>query len=114
VIGNNAFAIKRMVRKNDFRASGSGSILYDKALFDKETIKLAFNITDKLKAQCMAYDFVFSDGKPLVVEISYGFSMTGYDPCPGYWDSDLKWHEGKFDPYGWMVEDLLRSIERKA
>ena len=30
VINDKAFAIKRMVRKNDFRASGSGIIEYDK------------------------------------------------------------------------------------
>jgi glutathione synthase/RimK-type ligase-like ATP-grasp enzyme len=29
VIGKRAFAIKRMVRKGDFRASGSGNIKYD-------------------------------------------------------------------------------------
>lgn len=112
VIGNKAFAIKRMVRENDFRASGSGSILYEKEHFPEDTIKLAFNISEKLNDQCMAYDFVYQEGKPIVVEISYGFAVEGYDPCVGYWDKDMTWHEGKFNPYGWMVEDVLRSIER--
>jgi len=40
--------------------------------------------------------------------------MSGYDDCTGYWDKDLTWHEGGFNPYGWMVEDLLRSIECKG
>jgi len=31
----------------------------------------------------------------------------GYDPCEGYWDKDLNWHEGAFNPYGWMVQLLL-------
>jgi len=104
VIGDKAFAIKRMVRSGDFRASGSGNILYDRGLFDEETIKLSFSLAGKLKSQCVAFDFVHDNGKPLLVEISYGFSPEGYDPCPGYWDKDLNWHEGKFDPYGWMVE----------
>lgn len=112
VIGDKAFAIKRMVRKKDFRASGSGFILYEKDLFDEKTIRLSFEIAGKLKTQCIAFDYVHFEGKPLIVEISYGFSPTGYDPCPGYWDSGMKWHEGKFDPYGWMVEDLLRSFKR--
>jgi len=111
VIGDKAFAIKRMVRKNDFRASGSGNILYDKQLFNEREIQLAFEINDKLKSQCTAMDFVYDKGQPKIVEISYGFSPEGYDDCPGYWDRDLNWHEGKFNPYVWMVDDLVRNIE---
>lgn len=111
VIGDKAFAIKRMVRKNDFRASGSGSILYEKDLFDEETIRLSFEVSDKLNAQCMAYDFVYLDKKPVIIEISYGFAMTGYDDCPGYWDTELNWIEGKFNPYGWMIENLIDNIK---
>ena len=44
---------------------------------------------------------------PLVVEISYGFSMEGYDQCVGYWEKDLIWREGSFNPYGWMVKSVL-------
>jgi glutathione synthase/RimK-type ligase-like ATP-grasp enzyme len=111
VIGRRAFAIKRLVRDNDFRASGSGSILYDKSNFNDNTIRLAFEISEKLNDQCMAYDFVFMNDKPLVVEISYGFSMKGYDECVGYWEKDFTWHGGGFNPYGWMIEDLINSIE---
>lgn len=107
VIGEKAFAIKRMVRKNDFRASGSGNILYEKSLFNDNDIRLAFEIHEKLKSQCTAMDFVYDKGNPKIVEISYGFSPEGYDLCPGYWDKELNWHEGKFDPYGWMVEMMI-------
>ncbi|MEG2191517.1 MAG: hypothetical protein RRY05_09125 [Bacteroidales bacterium] len=27
-----------------------------------------------------------------------------YDNCEGYWNMDLKWHQGEFNPSGWMVE----------
>ena len=111
VIGDKAFAIKRLVRENDFRASGSGTILYEKKHFNEETIKAAFDASEKLSDQCTAYDFVFLDGKPLIVEISYGFAMHGYDDCVGYWDKDMNWFEGAFNPYGWMVEDLVGSIK---
>lgn len=107
VVGDKAFAIKRIVRANDFRASGSGSILYGKENFNDETIRLAFEISKRLGSQCMAYDFVYLDGKPLIVEISYGFSKEGYDACSGYWDLNLIWNEGKFNPYGWMVRNLI-------
>ena len=108
VIDNKALAIKRMVRKNDFRASGSGTILYEKNLFDEKMIRLSLDISKKLNSQCMAYDYVLSGTKPYLVEISYGFSPEGYDPCPGYWDKDLNWYEGPFDPYGWMVDLMLK------
>jgi glutathione synthase/RimK-type ligase-like ATP-grasp enzyme len=111
VIGDKAFAIKRMVRKNDFRASGSGNILYAKELFDEKIIKLSFDVAEKLKSQCVAMDFVYDLEHALLLEISYGFSPEGYEPCPGYWDKELNWHEGKFDPYGWMVENLLNELK---
>jgi glutathione synthase/RimK-type ligase-like ATP-grasp enzyme len=114
VIGDKAFAIKRMVRENDFRASGSGNILYDRSLFDENTIRLSFTMARKLKVQCVAFDFVYQGNQPLVVEISYGFSPAGYFSCPGYWDGEMNWHEGKFDPYGWMVENLISSIQYKT
>lgn len=110
VIDNKAFAIKRLVRKNDFRASGSGHILYEKELFDEGTIKLAFELADKLNGQCIAFDFVYDKKTPKLLEISYGFVPEGYDPCPGYWDKSMNWIAGKFNPYGWMVEVVLKNI----
>jgi glutathione synthase/RimK-type ligase-like ATP-grasp enzyme len=109
VIGDKAFAIKRMVRKNDFRASGSGFIRYEKEHFKDEWIKLAFDINEKIKSQSLALDYVFEVDKPKVVEISYGFVKEVYDPCVGYWDKNLNWYEGKFDPYGWMIEEVLKN-----
>lgn len=107
VIEDRAFALKRMVRKNDFRASGSGNFKYDKEEFDERCIELAFKATKELKLQVGAFDFVFDgDNHPLIVEVSYGFVAEGYDACPGYWDKDLSWHEGRFNPQEWMVEIL--------
>ncbi len=104
VIDGKAFGIKRMNRENDFRASGSGYILYDKESIDERIVKAAFDINRKLKAQCIAYDFVLDNDKPLLIEISYGFANAGYDACVGYWDEEMNWYEGTFNPYGWMVE----------
>ena len=107
-IGNKAFALKRMVRKGDFRASGSGIMKFKKEEFDERCVRISFETSKKLDAQCLAYDFVFDKkNKPLIVEISYGFSVKAYDACPGYWDDNLNWHEGKFNPQEWMIEDLL-------
>jgi glutathione synthase/RimK-type ligase-like ATP-grasp enzyme len=108
VIGDKAFAIKRMVRENDFRASGSGWIYYDRDLFDEEIMRLSFELGKKLRTQCVAFDFIYSENKPLVVELSYGFTPEGYDPCPGYWDNNMSWHEGEFDPYGWIIDTMIK------
>ena len=112
VIEDKAFGLKRMVREGDFRASGSGHICYDKEHFENDTIALAFELAGKLKSQCVAFDFVYQSNVPLVVEISYGFTPGAYDACVGYWDKEMNWHEGPFNPYGWMVENLIRSIEK--
>ena len=50
----------------------------------------------------------------MIVEISYGFVKEGYDLCPGYWANKMNWHEGKFDPCGWMVDSVINEIEKKA
>ena len=57
--------------------------------------------------------FVFQDKNPLIVEISYGFAKEGYDACVGYWDKDMNWYEGKFNPYGWMVDGIVKNINSK-
>lgn len=111
VIDGKAFGLKRFVRANDFRASGSGNFAYNRDLFDERCIQIAFDTTTKLQLQCAAYDFVFdAQNTPLLVEVSYGFATSGYDACPGYWDEHLKWYEGKFNPYGWMVESVIKKI----
>lgn len=110
VIANKAFAIKRMVRKGDFRASGSGYIRYERENFPLDLIGLSFDMNDKVRAQSLALDFVFDNGTAKVVEISYGFVPSVYDMCTGYWDRDLVWHGGRFDPYGWMVDALIEEI----
>jgi glutathione synthase/RimK-type ligase-like ATP-grasp enzyme len=107
VIRKRAFAIKRMVRENDFRASGSGHILYEKEEFDENIIRLAFLLAEKINSQSAAFDFVYLESKPILLEVSYGFSAEAYDKCEGYWDNEMKWHGGEFNPYGWMVESVI-------
>ncbi|SMO41551.1 ATP-grasp domain-containing protein [Fodinibius sediminis] len=107
VIDGKAFAIKRLVREGDFRASGSGHVLYDKHHFDQETIRLSFEVAEKIDSQCLAIDYVFENGQPMIVELSYGFIKEVYYPCTGYWDRKLNWYDGPFDAQGWMVESLI-------
>lgn len=110
VVGNKAFAIKRMVRKNDFRASGSGDIIYSASEIDERCIKIAFEINNKIHGQSMGFDFIFDhENNPLIVEIGYAYVASVYDACEGYWTNDMKWHEGKgFDFCGWMIENIIK------
>lgn len=111
VIGDRAFAIRRLVRPGDFRASGSGRITYQRDDFDERCVELAFESAARLGGDCVALDFVFDEtGQPWILEVSFGFAAEGYDPCTGYWDRSLNWHPGSFDPQGWMVGEVLSSL----
>lgn len=114
VIGEKAFAVKRMTRENDFRASGSGNPKYDKEQININCVRIAFDVNQKIGAQSIGFDFVFdTTNNPLIVEVGYGFAISFYDPCPGYWDASLQWHEGQFNPQEWMVEEMVKTIEEK-
>jgi len=96
IVNNKAIGIKRNVRPNDFRASGSGLV----EPLDNDTIGTSINAVNVafaayrlLNNQSAAFDFVFNDEhEPLIVEISYGFLAEVYDGCMGYWTDDLTWH----------------------
>jgi glutathione synthase/RimK-type ligase-like ATP-grasp enzyme len=114
VIDGKAFALKRFVRENDFRASGSGTFKHAREEFDERFVTLAFDISHRLQAQCVAYDFVFDNkNNPRLIEINYGFAPYGYDDCPGFWNTDLIWNEGKFDPYGWMIDLISKQVLKR-
>ncbi|TDA95756.1 ATP-grasp domain-containing protein [Halomonas marinisediminis] len=106
VIGDKAFGIRRFVRSNDFRASGSGKVSYDVSNISKETVRLSFLIADKLDSDCCAIDFIYSGDRPRVVEVSYGFSVDAYKNCAGYWNRDLVFVTDSVDPCGWMIENV--------
>ncbi len=111
IIKDKAFAVRRMVRKNDFRASGSGDKKYNIEEIDLRCIEVSFSINKKIKSQSIAFDFVFDEqNNPLIIEICYGFAVEFYDPCPGYWTEDLQFHKGSFIPQNWMVDNLIARI----
>lgn len=79
-----------MVCNHDFRASGSGNILYGQKEIPAECAKISFDTSHKLKTQFLAYDYVFdSEGNAHIVEISYGFAVHAYDACPGFWTENM-------------------------
>ena len=112
VIGNRAFGLKRLVRKNDFRASGSGSFLFEREEIPPECVKMAFTWAKKIKAQSIAFDFIYNRHNMMIIEISYSFPWCEtYDKYPGYWDENLNWYEGKVIPERFMIEDFVKQLQ---
>lgn len=108
VVGNKAAAERRMVRDNDFRASGSGNYSYED--IDINAVEIAFNVSRQLNLQSVAFDFVLDkNNNPLIVEMSYGFGLEGITKAPGYWDSSLNWVDEKFKPQEWIIENIINS-----
>jgi len=112
VLDGKAFALKRFIRDNDFRASGSGKFAFDKSEFDERCVKISFDLSEKLNLQVAVLDFVINkNNQPLIVELSYGYSPEPYDSCPGYWDKKMMWHEGKTIKEEWMVDLIYKQIK---
>jgi glutathione synthase/RimK-type ligase-like ATP-grasp enzyme len=108
IIGDRAFAFRRLVRTNDFRASGSGLIEYEPQQIDLRCVQIAFQVSKTMEFQSMAYDFLFNaDGDPEFCEISYIFWDSAIFRCPGHWDENLNWHTGHTWPQFAILQDLL-------
>lgn len=115
VIGNRAFAFTRNVRRNDFRASGSGSIDYSESRIPPECLRIAFDAARKLRSQSTAFDFVLDAAcKPRILEVSFGFVPGLVHECPGYWTDKLQLVPGHVWPQDAMLDDLLAALERRT
>jgi hypothetical protein len=114
-IGKRAIAARRFVRKNDFRASGSGNMDTNPEKIDTRCLEIAFTISNKLNFKTMAYDFIFSEDKtPYIGEISYCFPDWAFNSCPGYWDESLTFHQGHSWPQYFQLIDFLQINDLKA
>lgn len=109
IVGDKAYAMARSVRKNDFRASGSGEIDFDGSKIPASLIKLSFDITKALKMQSLAIDFVPTNNAYLIAEICYAWGIAEGELNSGYWDSDLNWHPGAINPFEWMIETVIKE-----
>ena len=108
IIGSRAFAFRRFVRSNDFRASGSGNFNTEPEKIDKKCLEIAFSISKKLNFDTMAFDFIYDEKKvPYINEISYCFVDSAVESCPGFWDENLSWHSGKNWPQYFQLRDFL-------
>ena len=112
IIGDRAFAFRRMNRDGDFRSSGSGVISYDMRKIDLRFIETAFTISKKFGFQSMAYDFVYGPDKEVkFCEMSYDYLDTTVFYCSGHWDARLNWHKGNLWPQFCLLTDALQGCE---
>lgn len=115
-IGDRAYAFRRFVRKNDFRASGSNSWDLDRSKIDMRFVEIAHAISQKFKFQSMAYDFVYDENRnPMLIEMSYTYGEPDYpDFNDGYWDTNMVWHDGNYHTRELIMADLLGIPDLKT
>lgn len=111
VINGKAYAFRRLVRENDFRASGSGKIDFNYEKIDVNMIKKGFEISDKLNADCMAYDFVYDQGEIKLLEMCWTFADWAIEKCPVYWTKNLKRYSNMDWPQKTQVDYFVSKIK---
>lgn len=111
VVGDQLSFIGRRVRKGDFRASGGGDLFYDRDLITPAIVETAFVAAELLGSDCTGFD-MFCDpatSRPLILEVSYGFSHTALLSAGGHFDRQGIWHE---TPLNAPRAILLRMIQK--
>jgi len=108
-VGDRAYALRRSNRPGDFRASGSHIEDNDPTKIDLRMVEKALEISRKMGFQAMNYDFLYTPDKRIkFTEISYATAQWEfYRDQPGYWDSDLNWHQGHYWPQYFELMDAL-------
>ncbi len=109
-----AFGFWRKNRKNDFRASGSGKIDFNRKV-PEDMIKYCLDISKKLNFDSMAYDILFEDNKALITEISYGYNHEVIYNTPGYYENlsnnEINFKQGHYWPEYLWVEWLFEKFK---
>jgi glutathione synthase/RimK-type ligase-like ATP-grasp enzyme len=118
VIGDRyAFGFWRNNRPNDFRASGSGRIDYQRAV-PENLLHYCIKINRDLCFDSMAYDILFSNNNFFITEISYGYLDSAIYTAAGYYelqkDNKLEFIKGHFWPQelwvNWMFDRVARML----
>ena len=114
VVNGKCWGFQRKVRDGDFRASGSGVLLFDREAIPLILVQTAQSIAKRLLLQSAAFDFIQdkTTRRWLVVEVSYGFGFDEREMIHGYWDEHMIWHDETFIPQEWMVDCVLNEKER--
>lgn len=115
VVGDQLSFVARSVRKGDFRASGGGSLFYDRALVDQAMINAAFRAADAMRSDCTGFDMIKDPrtGKPVILEVSYGFSHTAQLGANGYFDRHGAWHDTPLNAPRVLLDRLVKEVVKQ-
>ena len=120
VIGNRAFAFRRMNRLGDFRASGSGRIDWTPEEIDLDAVRLAYRVARQLDTQSIAVDVLRRRGEAVINEISYTYASWAVRDCPGHWrlhgapdTGRLFWVQGSTRPEDAIFDDFVASLSAR-
>lgn len=123
VIGDKkVFAFRRGNRPGDFRASGSGRLMYDERA-PMHVLRYCLELNRRLNFDSMAYDLLFdADGRFYINEMSYAYNDRAMYDTPGHYEpqSDgsltyVEGHEWPQDIWGeWAVERARRLWRQKG
>jgi hypothetical protein len=110
VIGHRVMGFMRRNRQNDFRASGSGDVVYVDEL-DVELVALATRISRENNFESMAYDFVRCGSKWVVLEMSYTYPHWSLYRCGFYYDTITGRRVAKngIFPEEFIIDDYLMT-----
>jgi hypothetical protein len=78
-----------------------------------QLVELAFDVAHRLRMRSCAMDWLVGPSGYQVTEVSYTFPSPGIDKCPGYWDSQLCWHDRKMWPEEAQAEDFIARLEAR-
>ena len=109
IVNNKLSYACRNVREKDFRASGSGSIFYDRTLISDKLIDAAKCAYKALELSCVGLDYVIEvgTGQPFLVEMCYGFSNSAQYDCGEYYDLvENEWIDKPLNP----AEEVLSIL----
>lgn len=117
VIGDKyAIGFWRNNRPNDFRASGSGLIDYQREI-PHEVIHYCLKINRELGFDSMAYDLLFTNDRFVIVEMSYNYIDRAVYNAKGYFEllpgGNLDFHKGNIWPQMLWIEWALYRAELK-
>ncbi|MFC0875454.1 RimK family alpha-L-glutamate ligase [Saccharicrinis sp. FJH2] len=107
IVDDRCYGMIRFCRKGDFRASGSGLKSFNHNDIPTSCIKIAFEVSQQLNMQAVAFDFINHNGSYKIIEISYCFVTTQF---PGYWDKKYVWHDESSSPQIYMIEKFISNL----
>jgi glutathione synthase/RimK-type ligase-like ATP-grasp enzyme len=115
-----AYGFWRRNRPNDFRASGSGRIDYDRTV-PEEALRMCLALNRRFDFDSMAYDILLKDDQFVISEMSYGYLDVVPYRTAGYFrlhdDGQLEFVKGHVWPQSlwaeWTIErwNRRRSLE---